>query len=631
MASTVSVGHEIARLQALLRDPSCASADLANNLGCLLLTQDQLTGALGWLEWATAQNPSQWEFHRNLAEAQRRLGYLDRALSSLHKAYDADPSNVEALQALLDALLSQNLAGQANALLVSFLERTTLDMVSMVVVRNVLNTHRAVSLASSDLLLQWSKLERRLGMPEAAEELLCRVLQVSPDHPQAYRERGLLKAETGHLDEAVACFSRVVQLEPTDWAAWNDAGCCLRAMGQIAQARHWMQRAVAAAPDRATLHANLALIDFELNDYARCDQHVADALAIDERNAEALHTKAMLCSALGRHQEAEELDRKALGILPNYPAARLGLALTMLTMGRLREGFAAYESRWVGSDRAETQKLPTIGRPQWHGQPMLPGATIAVLPEQGFGDQLQFGRFVTDLLEYFHRVIWQIPPELLLLFQSSFASERVQVVGAIDARLAREVDVELPLLSLPFVLRVDLPDLPAKGAYLRPPSHRVRRWRERFAAVKDLKVGVVWQGRPTLSKNALRNCPVALIQTLAMPGVQLVSLQREGDLSGQAWILDWCRECEDFADTAALIGELELVIAVDTAVAHLAGGLGVPVWLLNRFGSEWRWMAGREDSPWYPSMRIFNQEKLNDWTPTIEAVRRHLMATLPRP
>ncbi len=626
MTAVSETREEIDRLRTLCAGAMADRADLSNNLGCLLLASGEIEEAQHWLERATRMDSGAWEFHRNLAAAELRQGHPDAALRSLRNAWDAAPCSVDALLPLLDALFSRGELVEVAGRLEGFLKCASPDVVTRVALRNLLNTHRNQIGQSPQLLLLWSKLEQQLGMPLAAAELINRLLEICPDHVDGWREKGFLKAGGGQLEEAVACMQRVTELDKDDWAARNDAGCCLRTLGRHAEAREWMQRAAAAAPERAVLHANLALIDFELNDYEACAAHLADAFACDPANPEALHTKSMLLSATGYHTEAEMADREALSIKPDYPAARLGLALTFLTQGRLKEGFAGYESRWVGSDRAEQQKQPTLGRPQWHGQEMLPGATIAVLPEQGFGDQLQFARFVPRLLDHFDRVLWQVPQELLRLFEISFGSERLQLVSAIDANLARSVDVEIPLLSLGLVLDIDLNDLPGAIPYLAPPFERVKYWRSRLDSFDGLKVGIAWQGRPTLSKNALRNCPGQLFETLDMPGVQLVSLQRDADLPDPALALPWGRECVDFADTAALVSCLDLVISVDTALVHLTGGLGIPVWMLNRLGSEWRWMDGREDSPWYPSMRLFNQVEFKDWVPTVDRVRDALEA-----
>jgi FkbM family methyltransferase len=620
MPAVAEMHNEILHLRALYEETTPPRAGLANNVGCLLLARGETNEALTWLKRATELEPTTWEFHQNLAQAELQLGNPEAALRSLWNALEAAPGNMDALLPLLNALFARGAIAEATDALDKFLESASLNVVTRAALRNLLNAHRTLIWSSPRLLVIWSKLENQLGMTPAACELIERLLEICPNHVEGWRERGFLKAGGGQLEEAIVCMRRVTELDASDWAAWNDAGCCLRTLGRHAEAREWMRHAVANAPERAVLHANLALIDFELNDYEACASHLADAFARDPNNPEALHTQAMLLSATGRHREAELLDREALAAKPDYPAARLGLALTFLTLGRLREGFSAYESRWVGSDRAEQQKQPTLGRPQWHGQAMLPGACIAILPEQGFGDQLQFARFVPKLLDHFHRVLWQVPQELLGLFQASFSSERLQLVSAIDANLARSVDVELPLLSLALVLEIDLVDLPGPMPYLAPLPARVEHWRTRLDSFDGLKVGIAWQGRPTLSKSALRNCPVESFATLAMPGVQLVSLQRDADFPDSGRALPWGRECTDFADTAALVSNLDLVISVDTALVHLAGGLGVPVWMLNRLGSEWRWMDGREDSPWYPSMRIFNQMEFKDWAPTIASV-----------
>lgn len=611
-------------------------ARAANNLGCLLLAAGRCAEARDVLQRATELVPDFAQAWLNLSVVLGRLGQGSAALAALKRVEPDTPNLPPAIHALLEALLAGGLLDDAATLLQDTLAHVPLPLDGATALRNLLLSRQAQIAHTPAVLLHCARLDKQLGMLDTAEQCLKHILTLEPGHHEASHALGTLLMGLRRFDEALPYFQHLTRELPDHWQAWNDTACCLRDGGNSAEAVRCIERATQCRPksacDHATLYANLALIHFDMHDYDRAQRALDAALALDPGSAEALYTQSMLKSGLGLHGESETWARRALAVKPAYPQARLGLAISLLTQGRLGEGLAGYELRWVGSDRAAVQTMPTLGRPQWHGAPTLPGSHIAVLAEQGFGDQLQFARLVPLLLAHFERVSWVVSEPLHRLLAHSLASERLQVVTALNETQRGHIDFELPLMSVALALNINWHNLPSRVPYLRAIDADAANWRMRCEALAGRKVGIVWAGKPTLAKDALRSIAPEFLTVLARPGIRFVSLQKgqsqqaflhlnaETPNGGPAWI----DECRDFADTAALIENLDLVIAVDTAVAHLAGALGKPVWLLNRFGSEWRWLADRDDSPWYPSMRIFNQAEFKDWRPTLARVAQAL-------
>lgn len=611
-------------------------ASVANNLGCLLIAAGRCVEARDVLQRATELAPDFAQAWLNLGVVLGRMGQGGAARAALGRVRPDTPNLPTAIHALLETLLDGGLLDDAATMLSDTLAHVPLPLEGAMALRNLLISRNAQIADTPAVLLHCARLDKQLGMSATAEQCLKHILTLEPGHHEANHALGSLLMETRRFDEALPCFQRLTQELPDRWQAWNDMACCLRDRGHSADAARCMERAIQCRPDsagqHATLYANLALIHFDLHDYERAQLALDSALALDPCSAEALYTQSMLKSGLGLHGEAEAWARRALAVKPAYPQARLGLALSVLTQGRWREGFAGYELRWVGSDRAAVQTMPTLGRSQWHGAPTLPGSHIAVLAEQGFGDQLQFARLVPMLLAHFQQVTWLVAEPLHRLLAHSLASDRLQIVTSINETQRQQIDFEIPLMSLALALDIDAHSLPACVPYLRAIAADVASWRTRCGALPGRKVGIAWAGKPTLAKDALRSIPAELLAVLARPGISFVSLQQgqgahalmHSGTHATDVSLQWIDECRDFADTAALIENLDLVIAVDTAVVHLAGALGKPVWLLNRLGSEWRWLADRDDSPWYPNMRIFNQAEFKDWRPTLGRVAQAL-------
>jgi hypothetical protein len=316
-----------------------------------------------------------------------------------------------------------------------------------------------------------------------------------------------------------------------------------------------------------------------------------------------------------------------------------------LTLGRYEEAWPYFEDRSAGvlavDDRPPLPPL-VVPLPRWVGTSAVAASGSGVAPEaglrllvtheQGFGDSLQFVRFLPMLLERFSQVGFVCPPALRRLYEHSFGSRwrGLVLLDALPDDLSAW-DLHCPLLSVPMALGIRLDNLPAERAYLRADESLSARWRARLAALDGparFRAGIVWAGGNTgWSVDGVRSlAPAQIAPLLSLPHVCWVSLQKADhpaklvDASGNAQLIDWMDEVTDFAETAALIDNLDLVISVDTSVAHLAAAMGKPVWLLNRFAGCWRWLRGRDDSPWYPGLRLFTQVRRGDWSDVLERV-----------
>ena len=328
----------------------------------------------------------------------------------------------------------------------------------------------------------------------------------------------------------------------------------------------------------------------------------------------------------GRPAEAVEMAHRALAIEPDCASVRLVLGASQLELGDWEEGWRNYEARFLGAHELQTGQahFVNIPLPRWHGEDR---ASILVVVEQGYGDTIQFCRFLPLLRQRFARIGLLVSPPLARLMDWTFG-EDIAIFTNYPSDYS-SWDCHCMLMSLPFVLGTRLDTLPAPPAYLKLPSSAKESWRIRLEkkAAHKLKIGFCWTGRPDYRFNASRSLPgEQWLRLLGVEGATWVSLQKRGE--GQAappvpegvdWI-DWTEELADFAVTAALVANLDLVIGIDSVNVHLAGALGVPAWLLNRRNSEWRWMAPREDSPWYPSLRIFRQRQLHDWAEVVDRV-----------
>jgi tetratricopeptide (TPR) repeat protein len=465
-----------------------------------------------------------------------------------------------------------------------------------------------------------------LGRDQEALEALDRALAIKPGHADALYNRGSVLRKLGRHEEALKSFERVLALKPDYVKAHNNRGLALDALNRFEDALASYDRALALDPRFIESLNNRGNILQKLGRHQDAVGSYDLALALNPDYAEVLNNRGRSLAFLGRHVEALANTSRAIAIKPDYIDAQWNEALLMLRLGDFAEGWKQYEWRFKRGEGLK--KLRTYPQPLWRGEAPVAGKTIFVHFEQGLGDTIQFGRYTRLLAQQGARVIFEVQPPLKSLL-AQLASPSIQVIGHGDAIPA--FDLHSPLLSLPLAFRTELASIPPATPYLTVPDERIAQCRARMAQRSGLRVGMVWSGNPDHKDDHNRSVALArLAPLLDTPNVQFVSLQkelREADaqfLAQEPRILDFGRDFGDFDDTAAAIGAVDLVISVDTSVAHLAGALGKPVWVLLPFCPDWRWLLVRDDSPWYPTARLIRQSGPGDWESVVARLGREL-------
>ncbi len=447
-----------------------------------------------------------------------------------------------------------------------------------------------------------------------------------PVSGEAEREfiRALELHRAEQLDQALKHYAKAAALDSGHAMAWNNMGVLLRRQGKRKAAAACYRRAVAIAPDDPTHHSNLGNVLRDLGLIEEAERHSARAVALSPDNAGAHHNYGLILQDLGRHQEAIAEFDKAIQLDPASVNFRWDRALNLLMAGELARGFADYEVRW----KLPQNPPPNIAAPEWTGE-SLDGKTILLWSEQGFGDTLQFVRYAPMVKSLgAGQVVLLTQPALVRLLAGAPGLDSVATEGAPSPRF----DCHAPLLSLPRLFGTTLETIPAECPYLKVPAGAGASLRRPDRA--RLMVGICWAGKPTHKNDLNRSTGIEPFLTLMdEPDIAFYSLQkgpRAADLvtSGAAALVeDLSGRIDDFADTARFIQQLDLVITVDTAVTHLAGALGVPVWVAISAAIDWRWMRGRIDSPWYPSMRLFRQRHPGDWSAPFAEMKAALAQT----
>jgi tetratricopeptide (TPR) repeat protein len=521
-------------------------------------------------------------FHHNLGNILRALGRLAEAINCYERALALAPASVDTLYNLGNTY--QDL-GQPERAAVYF-ERALLLNPEAVELHNNLGT------ALQDL----GRLDEAIGCYRKA-------LALRPDLVESLDNLAGALHEQGKLDEAQTCYERALALRPDRVESLIGLGVVLRAQGRLEEAVARYQRALELSPENPDAHNNLGIALVDLGRREEAITHHKKALALQPDHAELHYNLGNALQHHGPYSEALACYGRALALNPAYAKAHLNRSLALLLNGEFDDGWQEYEWRFAVNvyDRKFDQPL-------WSGEP-LAGGRILIHAEQGFGDTLQFVRYTPAVAELGGRVVLEVPQSLVRLARTVTGAS--EVVAAGDP--LPTFDCHCPLLSLPRVIKTNLATIPNAVPYLRVPAEASAGWAERIPTTSGPRVGVVWAGT-TVGAIDLR----ALQPLWEVDGVSWFSLQ-VGDRSGDISSLDCVKITDlspwltDFAETAAAVSRLDLVISVDTSVAHLAGALGRPIWLLLRYPPEWRWLLEREDSPWYPTARLFRQRKEGDW------------------
>jgi len=432
-------------------------------------------------------------------------------------------------------------------------------------------------------------LAHQVGRHGLAVDLIRQALALDPHQPDALCNLGEALRATGRLDEAMAIYRRALQLQPNHPEACDNLGIALAEQGHFDQAIFAHQRALQLKPDHAPAHNNLGTALVEL----------------------------------GRFDEAIAAFRTALRFQPDYPDARFNASLLLLLEGDFERGWPLYESR---SDDSRTPKRD-FRQPRWDGGP-LNGRRLLLHAEQGFGDAIQFIRYARLLADRGAHVILESPSPLAALLRSAPGISELIATG----KPLPPFDLHVPMLSLPLLFQTTPETIPREIPYLFPDKGLSENWAGRLGAkTSPLRVGLAWAGRSQNARLRKRQIDLeSLLPLLSITGVDFFNLQIDDGTAAiqrvhaRSRLIDLTAHVRDFADTAALMAHLDLIISVDTAVAHLAGAMGRPVWTLLPFVPDWRWGLKNEHTPWYPTMRLFRQPSFGDWDTVIQRVTHEL-------
>ena len=464
-----------------------------------------------------------------------------------------------------------------------------------------------------------------LGRTEDALKDLDRAVALDPDLAEAWISRGNAQFALGNHEAALRSFNRAVVLRPRDAAAWNNRCAAMLALDRAAEALASNDQALSITPDDPGVWANRTTTLLALNE----PQRALEALeTLAPPGAETEHRKGLALRRLGRPEAALACFDAAVAMAPGHAAAQYNRALMQLMLGQFEEGWRGHEWRWRAGEAARNFDVPL-----WLGGDEIMGKTILLHAGQGLGDTIQFCRYAIALSAV-ATVVLEVPASLMRLMSS--LPGRGQVIA--NGTAPPPIDLHCPLMSLPLAFETTVDTVPYERPYLGADPAAVAAWRARLAPLPGRRIGLVWAGGPrpddpvARSSDRRRSMTLRQFAPLAdVPGLSFVSLQvgvaaaqTAAPPDGMA-IHDWTSELGDFADTAALVEALDLVITVDTAVAHLAGAMGKPVWILNRFDACWRWLTNREDSPWYPSARLFRQDTPGDWGGVMQRVAAALI------
>ncbi len=477
------------------------------------------------------------------------------------------------------------------------------------------------------LLAQGRKLEAK-GRRKDAMQCFQDAIQVNPASAEAFRCLGAAYWHEGQLVTAAAMWLRATELEPGEASAHTHLGVALRGLGRLQEAEAAHRRALELNPSLAIAYGNLSVVLRDQGRFVEGEAACRRAIELDDRVPEHHAYLGIVLEFQGRVEEAITAYRRALELAPDSAEIHKDFSIALLKAGHLAEGWNEYEWRWRSS-----QTPRTFGIPMWNGED-LHGCAILLHAEQGLGDAIQFVRFAKLMKARGARVVIEVPEPLRRLLATVPGVDEVVTDGS-----AREganpwpLRHHLPMLSAPRLLQTTLASIPAEVPYVFPDAAAVDVWAESLRRAKGPKVGLVWAGDPRQHNpratmvDRRRSIPlVALSPLLSMPDVTFVSLQKGGPaqqvdaLPRRLRPLDMMDRVSDFADTAGLVANLDLVISADTSVAHLAGAMAKPVWILSRLDGCWRWLLDRDDSPWYPTARLFRQTEPGNWDTVIAQV-----------
>lgn len=598
--------HRDGRLTEAERDYQAALAaeprhvDALHLLGVLRHQQGQHAEAADLVRRAVDLRPTDAGLQLNLGNALKALGRIDDAIERFRNALTLQPGFPLAQYNLGNAYTA---AGRHEDAADAF--------------------EKALRLQPNDAPT-WNNFGNALSALrrfDDAAKAFRRALAIRPGHAGAHNNLGMALNALGDIDGAIEQFRIAIEVEPNYVAAHFNLGNLLDATGRPAEAVDALQKTIRMHPQFAPAHFGLGHALATLGRQQEALPQFERAVGLDPKYGVAWLGLGNAHLALGAHQAAIRAFDQALRLAPDEPAAQLNRALALLSLGDYARGLAAYEARLATPGAAKAPPMP-----RWSGEPM-PGRTLLVRAEQGFGDTLQFVRFAPYAAKRAGRVVLQVQPALLPLLEPAARAARIELTSAADA--TPKADAFCPLLSLPLALGMTTQDaMPARTPYLVIPAAYRRKWRGSIGGHAKRRIGIAWSGR--LQPGETRSIPLAVLDPLlAIEGIDWIALQpvltsdERAALAAHPFSKAIHRldgRLENFADTGAIVDRLDGVVSVDTSVAHLAGALGKPLWLMLPHAADWRWGIETPSSAWYPTARLYRQSEAGVWADVVDRV-----------
>jgi tetratricopeptide (TPR) repeat protein len=571
------------------------------NRGIVLERLRRHAEALTSYERALALHPHYAEAENNRCGVLEKLGRYDDALKSCDRALELAPNLAQAH--CNRAIVLDRLNRSAEAL-----ESCT----------------RAVALDPNAAQVQafHGSLLLKAGRHAQALQSCDRALALDPDIAQAHYDRGVALARLARYQEALSACDRALALDPDHAQAHTNRSYVLERLKRYPEALEACGRALALRPDLAQAQCNRGVVFTKLNRFPDALESFDQALALDANLAPVHCNRGVALRHMNRLGDAMASLQTALALEPESGDAHFNIGELKLLSGDFAGGLPEYEWRWQSGTTVPA--LRRFLQPLWRGTEPLGGKTILLHGEQGLGDTVQFCRYVPLVAERGARVVLEVPASLLELMRGLPGAAQIVTSGGGPLPA---FDLHCPLATLPLAFATRVETIPADIPYLSASASYVDKWRHRLGSAKDLKVGLCWAGNPNLPNDHMRSIDLQFLTVLfSLSEAHFFSLQK--DLrDGDAALLRACPqvvhlgdELASFADTAAVVSLLDVVISADTVVAHLAGAMGAKTWVLLPYVAEWRWLLGRSDSPWYPTARLFRQPALNDWAGAVAAV-----------
>ena len=597
---------EAERICRLVLSMKADCVDALNYLGMITAQTQRTNEARDLLGRAAALNPDNAYIHSNLGNVLKDLGRWNDALQSYGRAVRLKPDYAE--------------AHYNRAVTLQELKRWEEALESY---------ERAIHLKSdyADAYSNRGNVLKEINRFGEALTSYDTAIALNPDHAESHGNRGGVLHLLKRWDEALQSHDHAIRLRPEYAGAHFNRGVTLQELGRWDEALASYERAIRLNPEYAEAHGNRGNT---LKELGRFDEALASydrAVELKPDFAQAYSNRGNTLKALKRLNEALASHDRALRIEPDYAEGHWNRCLCHLLMGDFTHGWEGYEWRWRLEQRQKWKR--DFKQPFWLGKESLSGRTILLHGEQGLGDTLQFCRYARLVNELGARVILEVQQSLVSLLA------RLDGVTHVVARGSAlpEFDCHCPLLSLPLAFKTRLDTIPAEHNYISADDEKVSEWRAKLGERIKPRIGLVWSSSTPSDKSIA----LADIARALPDGFQYVSLQKEvrdvdaGVLASCPGMLHFAEQLNDFADTAALCALMDVVVSVDTSVAHLAGAMGKPLWILVTYVPDWRWLLDRNDSPWYPSARLFRQERTGDWAGVIDRVRTELLRALAAP